>query len=230
MKTKEKQNMKKYISELLGTFILVFFGTGTAVISGLNPDNSVGTFGIAFAFGLTVIAAAYSIGDISGGHLNPAISFAMFLDKRIALKDFLLYTLFQIFGAILASSMIWIILNTLKGSVEFSYGANLPNNISNIGAFVVEAILTFVFVFVVLSVTKTKFIAPNLSVLVIGFALMMVHLIGIPLTGTSVNPARSIAPALFIGGEALSSIWIFITAPLLGAAISVAVHRLLEKQ
>ncbi|PTU84311.1 aquaporin [Staphylococcus pasteuri] len=221
--------MKKYIAELLGTFILVFFGTGTAVLSTLNTDNSVGILGVSFAFGLAVIAAAYSIGDISGGHLNPAISFAMFLDKRIEMKDFLLYTVFQIIGAILASTLISIILHTLKSNTKFNYGANIPNNISNIGAFVIETILTFIFIFVVLSVTKTKFIAPSLSVLVIGFTLTMIHLVGIPLTGTSVNPARSIGPALFTGNNALSALWIFVLAPLLGSIVAALVHRFLEK-
>lgn len=198
-------------------------------MSTLNTDNSVGILGVAFAFGLAVIAAAYSIGDISGGHLNPAISFAMFLDKRIKMKDFLLYTVFQIIGAILASTLISIILHTLKSNTKFNYGANIPNNISNIRAFVIETILTFIFIFVVLSVTKTKFIAPSLSVLVIGFTLTMIHLVGIPLTGTSVNPARSIGPALFTGSNALSDLWIFVLAPLLGSIVAALVHRFLEK-
>lgn len=198
-------------------------------MSTLNTDNSVGILGVAFAFGLAVIAAAYSIGDISGGHLNPAISFAMFLDKRIKMKDFLLYTVFQIIGAILASTLISIILHTLKSNTKFNYGANIPNNISNIRAFVIETILTFIFIFVVLSVTKTKFIAPSLSVLVIGFTLTMIHLVGIPLTGTSVNSARSIGPALFTGSNALSDLWIFVLAPLLGSIVAALVHRFLEK-
>ncbi|WP_205757146.1 MIP/aquaporin family protein [Macrococcoides goetzii] len=220
--------MKKYLSELLGTFVLVFFGTGTAVMATLNPDASVGIFGIAFAFGLTVIAAAYAIGDISGGHLNPAISFAMFLDKRLSFKDFAIYSVFQIIGAFIATSLIWAILSSFTKKVDFIYGANVPNNINNMGAFLVEVILTFVFVFVVLSVTKTKFIAPSLAVLVIGLTLTMVHLIGIPLTGTSVNPARSIAPAIFTGGDALSTLWIFIVAPLVGAALATLTHNFLE--
>lgn len=220
--------MKKYLSELLGTFVLVFFGTGTAVMASLNPDNNVGIFGIAFAFGLTVIAAAYAIGDISGGHLNPAISFAMFLDKRLSFKDFAIYSVFQTLGALLATTLIWAILKSFKTEIPFSYGANAPADLTLWGAFLVEAILTFVFVFVVLSVTKTKFIAPSLAVLVIGFTLTMVHLIGIPLTGTSVNPARSIAPALFTGGEALSTLWIFIVAPLVGAAVAAVTHNYLE--
>lgn len=219
--------MKKLVAEFIGTFILVFFGTGTAVFMNLNPENSVGTLGVAIAFGFTVIAAAYAIGHISGGHLNPAVSLAMYLDKRLSLIDFLIYTIFQILGAIVASFLIWLILSTLQ--VELSeYGANLPGDLSLLGAFIVECVLTFVFVFVVLSVTNTKFIAPSLAVLVIGFTLTMVHLVGIPLTGTSVNPARSIGPALFTGGEALSTLWIFIFAPLVGAIIATVVYKVLE--
>lgn len=218
--------MKKYLSELLGTFVLVFFGTGTAVMASLTSDNNVGIFGI--AFGLSVIAAAYAIDDISGGHLNPAISFAMFLDKKLSFKDFAIYSVFQTIGALLATTLIWAILKSFKTEIPFSYGANAPGDLTIWGAFLVEVILTFVFVFVVLSVTKTKFIAPSLAVLVIGFTLTMVHLIGIPLTGTSVNPARSIAPALFTGGEALSTLWIFIVAPLVGAAVAAVTHNYLE--
>lgn len=220
--------MRKIIAEFLGTFILVFFGTGTAVFMSLSPDNSVGTLGVAIAFGLTIIAAAYAIGDISGGHLNPAVSLGMFLDKRLSLINLFIYTISQTMGAIFATFLIWSISSTLKTDLG-QYGANLPGDLSLSGAFLVEVILTFVFVFIVLSVTTTKFIAPNLAVLVIGFTLTMVHLIGIPLTGTSVNPARSIGPALFTGGEALSTLWIFILAPLLGAVIAALTHKILRK-
>lgn len=220
--------MKKYFSELLGTFILVFFGTGTAIMSGLNPDTSVGALGIAWAFGLSVIAAAYSIGHISGGHLNPAISFAMFLDRRLSGQDFALYSVFQTIGALLATALLYLIFSSLSSSNELVLGANSVGDLNIMTAFLVELVLTFVFVFVVLSVTKTKFIAPNLAVVIIGFTLTMVHLVGIPLTGTSVNPARSIAPAVFMGGAALSELWVFILAPMVGAAIAVLANNLLD--
>lgn len=161
-------------------------------------------------------------------HNNPAVSFAMFLDKRINLKDFTYYSIFQILGGIIATTVIWMILNTLKSDITFTYGQNTQGDLNIFGTLLTEIILTSIFVFVILSVTKTKFIAPNISVIIIGLTLTMVHLIGIPLTGTSVNPARSIAPAIFSGGEALKSLWIFIIAPIVGAAFAVAIHKYLD--
>ena len=220
--------MKKYISELFGTFILVFTGTCTAVMVGMNPDANVGTFGIAVSFGLAVIAAAYSIGHISGGHLNPAVSWAMFMDKRLSFKDFIMYSISQIIGGILGSSLIWILFNLMKEEVAPSFAANVHGSLTPVGALVSEIVFTFIFVFVILSVTKTKFIAPSLAVVIIGFTLILLHLAGIPLSGASLNPARSIGPAIFTGGQPITDLWVYIVGPMIGASISVLLNNFLD--
>lgn len=223
--------LKKYFAELFGTFVLVFFGCGTAVVTGgFTGGAGIGFLGvsaIAFAFGFAIIAAAYAIGPISGCHVNPAVSLGVLLSGRMSFKDFIGYVLAQIIGALAGSALLaFIVANskTLSG-----YGANGYDNLSAVGlnmtgAFVLEVILTFVFVMTILGVTssiKTSHIAG----LVIGLTLTFVHLIGIPLDGTSVNPARSLAPAIFAGGEALSQVWLFILAPLIGAVLAALAYR-----
>ncbi|MEB7784176.1 MIP family channel protein [Mammaliicoccus sciuri] len=223
--------MNKFFAELFGTFILVFFGTGTAVMTVLNPENNVGHLGIAIAFGLTIVAACYSIGHISGGHLNPAISLAMYMDKRINLKTLIGYMIFQIIGAIIATTIIWVILHTTNINVSnYTYGQNTLGSLNVLGALLTEFILSTVFIFVVLSVTKESFTSSNIAVLIIGLTLTLVHLIGIPLTGTSVNPARSIGPAIFAQDNALKELWIFILAPLLGAICATFLHKSFENK
>ncbi len=207
--------MKKYIAEFFGTLVLVLFGTGIAVVSG---GDLVAT---SLAFGLAIIAEAYAIGNISGCHVNPAVSLAMFISKKLNKKDFAYYVLAQVLGAIAGSTILFVILSSTDfGTAALGanyYGEMSANNISLIAALLTEIILTLVFVYTILGVTSDD---KNASVagIVIGLTLTFVHLIGIPLTGTSVNPARSIAPALFIGGDAIKQLWVFIVAPLIGGA------------
>jgi aquaporin Z len=213
--------IKKFFAELLGTFILVFVGTGTAVLSG----DGVGTTGIALAFGITIIASAYSIGNISGAHLNPAVSLAMLINKRLLFIEFLVYVLAQILGAFLGTGILAGILN----------GGNLPANslgentikTTAFSAFFAEAILTLIFVLVIVTVTSKKFGHPNLAGIIIGLTLTMIHYVGVPLTGMSANPARSLAPAIFVGGTALQDLWVFIIAPLVGGVIAALIGQLL---
>lgn len=215
--------MKRYISELIGTMVLVLFGCGSAAIAG----SVLGNVGIALAFGLSIVAMAYVIGDISGCHINPAVSIGMWIDGRLETKDLVMYIVFQCIGAIIGIGLLAVIINsapTLGGYAATGLGQNGFSAASSVGlnvtgAIIVEIILTFVFVFTVLGVTKK---AENGAVagIVIGLTLAFVHIMGIPLTGTSVNPARSIAPALFIGGQALQQVWVFIVAPIIGAIIA----------
>ena len=215
--------MKRYISELIGTMVLVLFGCGSAAIAG----SVLGNLGIAMAFGLSIVAMAYVIGDISGCHINPAVSVGMWIDGRLETKDLVLYIIFQCIGAIIGIALLAVIINSapsLGGYAATGLGQNGFGSASSVGldvvgAIIVEIILTFVFVFTVLGVTKK---AENGAVagIVIGLTLAFVHILGIPLTGTSVNPARSLAPALFLGGQALQQVWVFILAPLVGAVIA----------
>ncbi|MBR4448153.1 MIP family channel protein [Methanobrevibacter sp.] len=225
--------MKRYISELIGTMVLVLFGCGSAAIAG----SYLGTFGIAMAFGLSIIAMAYVIGDISGCHVNPAVSIGMWIDGRINAKELLMYILFQCIGAIIGIALLAIIINSAPslggymttGLGQNGFGSASSVGIDVIGAIIVEIILTFVFVFTVLGVTKK---AENGAVagIVIGLTLAFVHILGIPLTGTSVNPARSLAPALFLGGQALQQVWVFILAPVIGAIIAGLFYKGLSEE
>ncbi|MDR0885867.1 MAG: aquaporin [Clostridiales Family XIII bacterium] len=216
--------MKKFIAELIGTFVLVLFGTGTAVLGG--GITGIGTTGIALAFGLTVVAGAYSIGNISGAHLNPAISVGMLCAGRIKVKEFISYVIAQIIGAILASAFLYYILVD-QGEKTTNMGQNSFGKLSVIGAILVEVVLTCVFVLVAIGVTSKKYDVGKFAGIAIGGALTMVHLVGIPLTGTSVNPARSIGPALFAGGDALAELWVFILAPIIGGIIAAIIGKYL---
>ena len=220
--------MKKYIAELIGTMVLVLFGCGSAAIAG----SVLGNLGIAFAFGLSIIAMAYVIGDISGCHINPAVSIGMWIDGRMNEKDLILYMLFQCIGAVIGIALLAVIINSAPslggylatGLGQNGFGSASSVGINVIGAILVEVILTFVFVFTVLGVTKNEKYS-NIAGIVIGLTLAFVHILGIPLTGTSVNPARSLAPALFIGGQALQQVWVFILAPIIGAVIAGLVFK-----
>ncbi|MDY5636856.1 MAG: aquaporin [Streptococcus orisratti] len=214
--------MKKFFAELLGTFVLVFLGTGAAVLGG-GADDVIGFAAIGLAFGLTIVAAAYSIGVVSGAHLNPAVSIAMFVNKRMDAKDLLTYICGQVLGAFLAT----ITLLSITGN-SAALGQNVvADGHSLLAGFVVETILTFVFVLVILTVTSSKKGNASLAGLVIGLTLTLIHFVGIPVTGMSANPARSLAPAIFTGGAALSQIWIFIFAPILGAILAALVAKYL---
>ncbi len=218
--------MKKIVCEFIGTFCLVLFGCGVAVLTSADVLTT------ALAFGLTIVALAYTIGNISSCHVNPAVSFAMFLDKRLTGKELIKYVVAQILGAIAGAAVLAFILNSVKTIETFketSLGANSYGGfgISMLGAFITEVILTFFFIFTVLGVTKDKS-KDNVAGLVIGLSLTFVHLLGIKLTGTSVNPARSIAPALLVGGKALKQVWLFILAPLVGSALATTLFKYLN--
>jgi len=208
--------MKKYIAEMIGTMVLVLMGCGSAVIAG----TEIGFAGISFAFGLSVLAMVYAIGGVSGCHINPAITFGMWIAKKIDGKDAVLYVLFQIIGALIGSGILFVI----TGNCEKT-GANVVNeNYSLVSGFIAEVVFTFIFLIVVFGATSKK--APaGFAGIAIGLALALIHLVCIPITGTSVNPARSIGPAVFAGGAALTQLWIFILAPLVGAGIAAAVQK-----
>lgn len=213
--------INKAIAECIGTFVLVLFGTGTAVIGG--GVEGIGILGIAMAFGLSIVAMAYSIGTISGCHVNPAVSIAMFVNKRMSAMELACYLLAQILGGLLGTATLVTILKSSNMSLD-NLGQNSFGNLGLSGSFLVEFILTFVFILVIIAVTGKKGNA-QLAGLVIGFTLVLVHLLGIPLTGTSVNPARSLAPALFAGGEAVSQLWVFIVAPIVGGIVAAIVGK-----
>ena len=217
-------HIKKYFAELIGTFTLVFMGCGSAILLGVSADG--GHLAVALAFGLSIVAMAYAIGGVSGCHINPAVSLSMLLDRRLSGTDFVGYVIFQIIGAVIAA----FVLNTLVGSfgvVDLTGGLG-SNGVANAGgvngALLIEVILTFIFVLTILSVTANEKMS-SVAGLVIGLTLTFVHIVGIPLTGTSVNPARSLGPALFAGGSALSDVWVFVLGPLIGAILAVLVYR-----
>jgi len=218
--------MKKYFAEFIGTFILVFMGCGSAVL--LGCDATGGHLAVALAFGLAIVATAYVIGDVSGCHINPAVSLAMLICKKLSAVDFLGYLVAQVAGAIAGAGLLKVLTGFGVTDLTGALGSNGIGGIGIAGALIVEVVLTFIFIFTILGVTSSK---TNGSVagIVIGLTLAFVHIVGIPLTGTSVNPARSIGPALFAGGDALSNIWVFILAPLVGAALAAIVFNLVVK-
>lgn len=218
--------MKKYLAEILGTFLLVFIGTASVVLGGLATALPVAQEAIGLAFGIGVISAAYAIGPISGAHLNPAVTVGVFLAGRMPASEVVGYIIAQIVGAILASLALWVIVSGKTGGYTGGFGANAwdPAVWGLSSAFLVEAIATFVFVTVILGVTAEKH-ATAFAGLVIGLTLAAIHFAVIPITGTSVNPARSIGPALFTGGAAISQLWLFIVAPLVGGAIAGIVAK-----
>ena len=221
--------MKKYICECIGTAVLVLFGCGTAVVSG---GDLVAT---AIAFGLSIIAMAYVIGNISDCHINPAVSLAMLINKKMSVKDFCFYVIAQVLGAIAGTAILYAIIVSCGLDVEaVGLGANgfgdaSSVNISMWGAILVEVILTFVFIYTILGVTSDEK-KSSVAGIVIGLTLTFVHIMGIPLTGTSVNPARSLAPAVILGGEALKQVWVFIVAPFAGSALAGYTYKYLNKE
>ena len=218
---------KKYVAEVIGTFILVFMGCGSAMLLGVGAEG--GHLAVAFAFGLAIVAAAYVIGGVSGCHINPAVSLSMLLDKRMTLRDFVGYVIAQVLGAVAAAALLFLLTRSFGVGDYTNYlGSNLVGDLGIGGAFIVEIVLTFIFVFTILGVTAQEKMA-SAAGLVIGLTLVFVHIVGIPLTGTSVNPARSLGPALFAGGTALTDVWVFILAPLVGAALAVFVYRAVVK-
>ncbi len=220
--------MKKYLAELVGTFALTFLGCAAAVSLNCGSDTA-SVVGTAFAFGLSVVAMAYTIGGISGCHINPAITLGVFLSGRMSAKDCGMYMLFQVIGGVLAGAVLAGIVATAP---DFAGGTTTGANacsVSQVNGFVVELVLTCLFVLVVLGATsKTNGATNNFAGLAIGLTLILIHLVGIHYTGTSVNPARSIGPALFEGGQALSDLWVFIVAPLCGGALAALIWKAIE--
>lgn len=223
--------MKKYLCEFIGTAVLVLFGCGSAAIAG----GTLGTLGIALAFGLSIVAMAYVIGNISGCHINPAVSLAMLINKKMTVKDFCFYVIAQILGAIAGIAILYAIIACSGLEVaEVGLGANGYGEASAVelnllGAIIVEVILTCVFIYTILGVTSDEN-KGSVAGIVIGLTLTFVHIMGIPLTGTSVNPARSLAPAIFLGGTALKQVWVFIVAPFIGSAIAAILFKVLNKK
>jgi aquaporin Z len=223
--------MKKYLAEMVGTFVLVFGGVGSAVLAG----DKIGFLGVSFAFGISLLAMVYTIGPISGCHINPAVTAGMLLTRKIGPKDAMSYVAAQIAGALVATGCIlWVATGSgsgydpaLGGLGANGYGTHSPAHYSLIAAFVTEVILTMFLVFTVLGSTDVK--APiGFAGVAIGFVLVLIHLVGIPITNTSVNPARSIGPAVFVGGWALQQLWLFILAPLLGAVIAAGIYTAIQ--
>lgn len=223
--------MKKYLAEMLGTMVLVIMGCGSAIFTGDvagSVGSGTGTLGVAMAFGLAVVAMAYAIGGISGCHINPAITLGVFLSGRMKSKEAGMYMLFQVIGAIVGSAILFALVSTGAHNGPTVTGANSFGDSMMLQAFIAETVFTFIFVLVVLGSTDSDKGAGNLAGLAIGLTLVLVHIVCIPITGTSVNPARSIGPALFQGGEALSQLWLFIVAPFLGAALSAGTWKILS--
>ncbi|MEN9919246.1 MAG: hypothetical protein RL662_1682 [Bacteroidota bacterium] len=219
--------MKKYLSEMLGTMVLVLMGCGSAVFAGTaQPFAAVGTLGVAFAFGLSVIAMAYTIGKISGCHINPAITLGMLVANKISAKDAGMYMIFQVVGAVIGSAILYVLAQD-SGSTTTLTGANGYSSL--LPAFVAETVFTFIFLLVVFGSTS-KGAPNNFAGLAIGLALVLIHIVCIPITGTSVNPARSIGPALFQGGEALSQLWLFIVAPCIGAVLAALTWKVIDTE
>ncbi|PIP09100.1 MAG: aquaporin Z [Syntrophobacteraceae bacterium CG23_combo_of_CG06-09_8_20_14_all_50_8] len=221
------KDSKKYLAELLGTFALVFIGCGSAVIAG----KQIGFLGISFAFGLTVLAMVYAIGSISGCHINPAITISMFVGGKINLKDAAGYIISQCVGAVLASSILLVIASGLSGYSllanglgQNGYGIHSPMGYSLSACFWAEVVLTAIFLFVIFGSTS-KDAPKGFAGISIGLSLVLIHLLGIPITGTSVNPARSLGPALLVGGDALGQLWLFWVAPIIGGIISALIWR-----
>ncbi len=219
--------MKKYLAEMIGTMVLVLMGCGSAVFAGtFQPFAAVGTLGVAFAFGLSVIAMAYTIGKISGCHINPAITLGVWLNKGMSGKDAVNYMIFQVIGAIIGSAILFVLAKD-SGSTTTLTGANGYTDM--VPAFVAETVFTFIFLLVVLGSTS-KGANNQFAGLAIGLALVLIHIVCIPITGTSVNPARSIGPALFQGGDALAQLWLFIVAPFLGAALAAFTWKAIDTE
>lgn len=228
--------VRKLVAEFVGTFLLVFLAVGAAVfgiaavvgVDGKGPGS--GVVGVALAFGLVLLGVAYAIGPVSGAHVNPAVTLAFLLGRRMPAAEAVGYWVAQFLGAILGAGVLSLFVSSF-GVTDYTgaLGTNSYDNgaINMAGAFVLEALLTAAFVLVILLVTE-RVAAPGFAGIAIGFTLTLVHLVGIPLTGTSVNPARSLGPALFEGGTALSQVWLFILAPLVGAVIAVIVWRLIR--
>jgi aquaporin Z len=229
--------MKKYFAELIGTCVLVFMGCGTAMLVGCDAVNGGGYILTALAFGLSIVAMAYCVGNVSGGHFNAAVTLAMLMRKKISSKDAVMYWIFQIIGAFAGSGLLALIFSL--GGVKDQTGGLGSNGLAGVNGsaaagLLVEIVLTFIFLMTIQGVTSEKFKHGSFAGLIIGLTLTFVHIFGIGLTGTSVNPSRSIAPAVIAalsGNSApIGSLWVFIVGPLVGAALAALVYPALEKE
>jgi aquaporin Z len=216
---------KRCAAEFIGTFWLVLGGCGSAVIAATFPNVGIGLLGVSLAFGLTVLTMVYAIGHISGGHLNPAVTIGLWTGKRIPASDLLPYIVAQVIGGIAGAGVLYLIasgkagFNPTAGFAANGYGANSPGGYSLLACAIAETVLTFMFLTIILGSTDKR--APKgLAPLAIGFCLTLIHLISIPVTNTSVNPARSTGPAIFVGGWAIQQLWLFWVAPIVGAALA----------
>ena len=218
---------KKYIAELIGTMVLVLMGCGSAVIASFY----IGNVGISFAFGLAVLGMVYAIGSISGCHINPAISISMLVAGKLSVKDTALYVTFQCVGAVIGAGILYSIAigNPAYNLATDGLGANMYTTYSLASALIAEIVLTFIFVLVVFGSTSER--APKgFAGLSIGLTLVLIHLVAIPIDGTSVNPARSLGPALFVGGTALNQLWLFIVAPIIGGILAAIVWKTFKQK
>lgn len=223
-------SIKKYIAEFIGTAVLVIFGCGTAMLVGCDAANGSGYILTALAFGLVIVGMAYCVGNISGCHINPAVSLGVLISGGMKVVDFIGYVIAQILGAIAGTGVLAAVFNL--GGIEDKTGGFGSNGLAGVGdsiiaGLIVEVVLTFVFVLTVIGVTSKSANHGSFGGLIIGLTLTLVHILGIGLTGTSVNPARSIGPAIFAGGDALKNVWIFIVAPLVGGALAAIVYKIL---
>ena len=227
--------MNKITAEAFGTFWLVLGGCGSAVLAAAFPDVGIGLLGVSLAFGLTVLTMAYAVGPISGGHFNPAVSFGLALAGRFEWKQFVPYVLAQCVGAVLAGGVLFLI---VSGKADFSgvggfasngYGAHSPGGFSLTSALIIEVVMTAFFLIIILGATA-KDAAPGFAPLAIGLGLTLIHLISIPVTNTSVNPARSLGVALFADGWALQQLWLFWVAPIIGALLAGLIYKYLSPE
>ncbi len=222
--------MKKLVAEFIGTFWLVLGGCGSAVLAAAYPDLGIGFLGVALAFGLTVVTMAYAIGHISGCHLNPAVTVGLWAGNRFPTGEVVPYVISQVLGGIAGAAVLYVIasghagFDLSGGFASNGYGEHSPGHYSLLSSFVTEVVMTFMFLFVILGATH-KLASPQMAGLAIGLALTLIHLISIPVTNTSVNPARSTGPALFVGDWAISQLWMFWVAPLIGAVLAGWVYR-----
>ena len=217
-------SIRKYIAEFIGTFVLVLFACGTAAMTGCSTTSFDTAYLVtALACGLVIVAMAYSIGNLSCCHINPEVSLAMLISGKMTVKDFIGYVIAQFLGAVAGAGVLLALIGPDKG-----LGANGLFEGDVLKSVIIEVILTFVFVISILGVTS-KVENGKVAGLVIGLSLTLVHLFGIAFTGTSVNPARSFGPALFVGGDALANVWVFIVAPLIGGALAAVVYKVLDK-
>lgn len=230
----ETNAISKYAAEFFGTLVLVLMGCGSAVIAGANGATGVGLLGIAFAFGLSVVAMAYAIGHISGCHINPAISIGMVVAGRMKAGEAAFYIIAQVLGALVGAGILLLIASgkpgydlAVNGLGQNGYDLSSPAHYSLQAGFIAETVFTFIFLMVVFGSTSTKNIHGSFAGVAIGLSLVLIHITGIPVTGVSVNPARSIGPAILEGGAAIGQLWLFIVAPILGSILSAVTWRYL---